>query len=262
MVHYIAKEVQLPSRGKLYQGKLGELQGKVLVYPVTLKTQKSLLVENPRDFKLSILLDSCTNLKELGIDYKNLLIADEYFLFLVIRALTFGAIIDTFIQCFSCNQLNPVSINLDKVSVKTWENTDDIHEPFTINVDNIQISMRYLRVQDQDELLDMFIDVKKVSAGQVVDTMIYSLAKRLVAINGQTKTQQEAYEFFSNLPIPVIMKIDQELEDKACGPDIMYKFTCSKCNNDNLLNIVWGLDFFRLGDIAKSTQKFSGLLQY
>lgn len=262
MVHYIAKEVQLPSRGKLYQGKLGELQGKILVYPVTLKTQKSLLVDNPRDFKLSILLDSCTNLKELGFNYRELLIADEYFLFLVIRALTFGAIIDTFMQCFHCNSLSPVSINLEKVNVKTWDNNDDICEPFTINIDNIQISMRYLKVYEQDELLDMFLDVKKINAGQVVDTMIWSLSKRLVSVNGQSKTKEEAYEFFSSLPVPVIMKIDQELEARACGPDVMYKFNCSKCNGENIVNLIWGLDFFRLGDLAKSTQKFSGLLQY
>ncbi|MEM3063591.1 MAG: hypothetical protein QW303_08645, partial [Nitrososphaerota archaeon] len=231
-MHYIAKEVQLPSRGKLYQGKLGELQGKILVYPVTLRTQKSLLVDNPRDFKLSILLDSCTNLKELGFDYKDLLVADEYFLFLVIRALTFGATVETFIQCVQCNNLSPVSINLDKIDVKTWDNMD-ITEPFTIILDNINISMRFLKVQDQDVLLNVFLNMKTPDVGQVFDTMLLSLAKRLVSVDGQPKTEQEAYEFFSNIPIPMITQIDQELENKACGPDIMYKFNCSKCNVEN-----------------------------
>lgn len=256
MVHYVAKEIQLPSRGKLYQNtKLGENQGKVIVYPITLKTQKSLLIENPQDFKLSLLLDSCTNLNELEFDYKDLLVADEYAIFVTIRQLTYGNIIEDMIQCINCKSMTPFRIDLLTLDCKNWDG--NVSSNFTVNIGNVVLVFRYLYVKDQDQLFSSLLQIQ-TQPQNLFEVLLKSYALRLVSIDNKSVSYDEAYEFFSTLPVSQLNQIDEVLEKNACGYDLVVKVNCLNCKKENPINILLGLDFFRFGEIGRFTTKIGG----
>jgi hypothetical protein len=261
-MHYIAKKVQLPSYGKLYVGtKLFEVGGQVTVYPITIKTQKSLLVDNPKDFKLSLLLDSCTNLLELGFDYNQLVLGDGNALFLYIRQLTYGDVVEELVQCLQCKTPIPLFVNIKDIKITDWKDVN-IEPVIKIDVNDYHFQFRHLFVKDRDvifgDVLSKATEGKGIKSQDVLDFIIKSFAIRLIEFNGQKLSFEQSLELFQSLPIPILETIDKKLDEYVCGPDVNITVKCNGCQVTNTVNLFAGIDFFRLRDTVQFATKVSG----
>ncbi len=257
MKHYVAKEIQLPSKGYLYSGALKANQGRVIVYPITLKTQKSLLVQNPQSFRLSLLLDSCTNLSELDFDYNNLLLADEYVIFVEIRKLTYGDRLEDFVECIKCKEKIPFIFDLNQLRLVTWDK--EVTETYPVDILSYRLVCRYLYVKDQDQLFgDLYTG--NIQPQAVFDLVMKSYALRIISINDEQVSFEQAYSFVYSLPLPVLHKLDKELSSRTCGYDLTIKINCLKCKEFIPVNILFGLDFFRFGELGEYTTKIGSTI--
>jgi hypothetical protein len=238
------KELQLPSKGKLYDGQIPD--GLVSIEPLGTREEK--LYSSGESNGLAILdkiFDACLS---CPMDHQKLILGDRLFIFLQLRSITYGKDYDFSFRCESCRKKSFMSIDLDKLPVKFARDVEDplrFEVPLPLMKD--KLVLRLLTGEDEQKIRQYAKQVIAKTKGLAADTeYIYRLARRLETVNGQTLGIREAMEYIEQLKGRDSLAIRDAVADFDVGPDIGVSPTCKLCGYDNdEIMLPLGSEFFR-----------------
>lgn len=225
--------VELPSTG-----------AKLNMRPYLVKEEKVLMIALESNDPVQIseavrsIIQACYNLDDLD----DLTVFDIEMLFLQLRAKSVGEEMKIQVKCKGdgCETMNPLSINIEDITVLKPENSDN-----TIlfdDVNGIGIKLRYptadiIRKLDPEKLetveglMDLIIDC------------IESIFDNENVYNAKTENRSDLVEFIDNLNSEQFKLVQGFFQD---SPSVTYnaEFICSKCKLENDVELKGLSSFF------------------
>jgi len=237
--------VQLPSRGKFYQGKLPK--GEVKIRNLTSEEEAILL--SPDQNRLRILdrvLERCLVSKEVPL--MKLLSADRTFLLFRIRVLTHGVDFSATMRCPSCGNQFPTSLDLAKdLRLKMLDDQDREVEEITLP-SGLDVGVRRLLVEDEHECYDYAMKHRQAKGNRRdVESdpgYQYRLAKHIATINGEQCNMLQAMQLFP-MSAGDSQALQMAIEDFSCGLDLTLDLGCPSCGYRFEHDFQFSNEFFR-----------------
>jgi len=249
--------VKLPSRGMLYRDDTPAGKGKVTLAPMTM-VEESYFLDPDLPFEKAIdkILKQCI---QENLDVNTLLSSDKFFLFMMLRAVTYGAEYPFTWVCpadkeggGTCRNKNSAVVHIpDDFKVKYL--ADDDKEPFKVILPDCQkeISFRLLRGYD-DEHIDRFQKEGKAKQQEnirVIDrTAIFRLSRHITHVDGKAvkdAPQDLLLTFVSSFSAKDRQYLQQKINFYTPGLDTAVTLTCEKCGTVHEWDMPFTANFFR-----------------
>jgi rRNA maturation protein Nop10 len=241
-------EVDLPSRGIPYRTQSGESLfpgGKIRISAMTVAEEKMMSQKNADPSrKVAILLGRVCDLKGMNAD--QLLVADQFFLLMMVRAISYGNIYTFPFRCEDCgNQWKP-SINLEtdlsiQVADENWQ------EPFHVQIDqNKVLAYRLLRVFDEIELHNRKAKPGATTADDI--TFVAMLARCLISLDGDEslfKNPRMAEAWLEKQSVRTRGAITEDMNSNTPGYSGDLVLTCPSCGFIHEVAVPMTSEFFR-----------------
>jgi hypothetical protein len=221
--------VELPSKGRLYEGKIPG--GKLNVRAMTAREEKLIYGGKGNiSEKMEMLLSSCVQLPS-AFSPSDLLISDRFFLLIKIRLISFGSEYPIQVRCPDCDNQFIKNFDLTELNVKTYDNNEEKAEPFlvTLPVAGKTIGLKILRGKDENA-------IHKYAKGRGVKEEVgdpaytYSLARSIVSFDQKPISQIDALQLVEKLVSRDTMELRHALEENDCGVDTDISLECPKCS--------------------------------
>ena len=255
-------QVSLPSRGIPY--KTSPLNsGKISLSPMSIIQENMLIspnVESDIDYISLIdkVLKQCIKEKE-PVDVNSMLSADKMFLFMMLRAVTYGPEYSVSWKCTQTNRNEVCETNNRAIiripdDFKIKKLGDDDIEPYKVELPDSHkvISFRLSRGSDEYLVEKRKMDIRrKNKTGSMTvpdDTSVYRLALLITHVDGNEVTVEmiePLMEFIASLSMRDIRKIRESIDFYTPGLDTVVKVECSKCHKVTEMDVPITVDFFR-----------------
>jgi len=237
-----SEQIQLPSRGFRYEGRLPD--GNVMVAPMTTREEALLVsVQGDRMALLNRVLDVCLLTREVPLT--EFLSGDRLFLLLSVRRITYGSSYHVQFPCPTCHGAMALSLEIPKdLSVRALTAEDE--EPFEVKlpVSGHTLGLRLLRVSDEEAVLRQVSRKAPAHAGPNL-AYLYTMARYIVTADGQEVDGTKALALVENLVGKDSLAIRQTIETHDCGPDFMIETTCGLCSTQIREVLPLTVEFFR-----------------
>lgn len=247
-------EIQLPSRGILYEGKIPD--GIVHLTPMTTKEEKILAsVRGSTINAVDLVLKNC--LVDCEVPPEDLLTSDRFYILLRLRAESYDRIYDFMVKCSDCRSQFRHSLDLiDGLEIKYME--DGVVEPFPVKlpVSGKELMCRLLRGKDERAILRY--SEQRYAKGELVDgdpAYTYRLARHIVSIDGKEVDPNVALAFVESLVAKDSMTIRNTVDSIDSGVNTDLTIECPRCSALIELPLPFTAQFFRprsFGGIQKS----------
>ena len=266
----VGVDVPLPSLGKPYGDAIAD--GMVRVAPM--RTSEEKLIAGMRRGPSGIpvinsIIERCVRLN--GVKPVDLLVGDQLFLMMMIRATSYGQDYTFMAKCDSCSQNNQVTKNIPD-DFKVYYLDDSFVEPFNVilPLSKAEIGLRLLRVSDEiqiERFQDQSYRKGVVDNGNSGDpSYSYRLACNIVSIKSENgvidntglKHITAINTWIDSLYARDAAAIRQQVLDHDCGLDIEVKFSCSRCGDESGVMLPMTPDFFRTGDRRRTARHNEG----
>lgn len=237
-------EVLLPSLGMFYDGALPE--GKVRVRPLTTREEKLLIssrAEVRNKLIHTIVRDCIIEEDRKKLPFEKYLVGDVIYLFIYIRALTYGADYMFFPPCSYCKKPMKVQIVLPH-DLGVYRFKEDSQEPFetTLPKSGKVISLRLLRIEDE-KAIDDFAKTRRTEDDP---EFAYRIARHVTKIDGEEVTDTaKIVPLVESLHALDSEHIRETIIDNDCGVDMQLERDCSECGLRNDIYFEMTVDFFR-----------------
>lgn len=228
-------ELTVPSSGK-----------KVNYRPFLVKEEKVLLLANEtKDQKqiVNAMRDIITNCTFGEVDVKSLATFDIEYIFLQLRARSVGETIEVKIKCKKCETDNPLSININDVQIKK--------EPGLQNNIRVAGNTGIIFNYPNFEALQGLQTTNEGNNSQKTEELLSFIASCIDTIYDDKQvypakdhTQKELVEFLESLPQVSFTKV-MDFFNKMPYLSYTTKMKCSKCNNEDNLELKGAQDFFQ-----------------
>ncbi len=229
--------VNLPSRGALYGGRLPG--GIVRIRPLTTREEKILTSPNARrDRVMYEIVADCIieeDRKKLPID--EYLVGDIVYLFVMLRAVTYGPQYSFTATCQSCRKALPIDIGLPAdLGIYTME--ADFKEPFWITLPKSgrKLGLRLFRVGDEKAVAD-FSDKN--------DEYFFRIARHIAVVDGEQGEIKTLMPFVQSLHALDAEAIREAVISADCGVDLQLDRNCISCGQPMQIFFEFTADFFR-----------------
>lgn len=231
--------LHLPSEGRFYGDSCPE--GKI-EYTLWTTAQEEMLVRygGTEDLVDRMIIDNI-RLPE-GLEYDDLLTADQFFILMKLRAASITPFFTYEIECSKCRESYSHQANLNELDIAPG--TERAEEPFACFLPHadVEIQLRFARIKDTKKIRD----IRKTKKGRGDEGMLkYIYARQIVQIDGQTKQFDELREFVSGLTSLDLNVIKLAMEDNDIGCTLSEESECSNCGRVNDSVIPVDTDFFR-----------------
>jgi len=237
--------IQLPSLGRYYGGKLPN--GLIEITPWT-TSQEEAIVNHSNDPSGRSIIDKLLERNVRypdGFTYPQLLVTDQHYILMKLRAISITCIYHVDHICPSCGNSHEVKYNIDELPRITPKDEASWDEPFDVVLPNCgwKVEIRHLRVSDI-QVVEQYRKQKENSPFD--DTFILSTARKIVSVNGDNALHiNDKKEFIRRL-----VKIDLDVlrrwtEKFETGLDINVSATCSKCGHRDKWDLPLQSCFFR-----------------
>lgn len=242
---------QLPSQGRFYKTGKGEPQcpeGKV-EYALWTTTQEEILIRfgGQDGFVDKMLIDNVR--LPAGMKYEDLLIADQFYLLMLLRMESICPFFTYHVSCRQCKKDYPTQANLKELKVLDKNEVAD--EPFECFLPHkgVSLMLRYPRIKDQSALEKISKDKSKLSdAVRGEDGILrYQYARQIVTLDGQSVQFNELKDFVAGLAMLDLRAIQMVMEDNDIGYNLSWESKCSSCGADNESDLPLDESFFRPG---------------
>jgi hypothetical protein len=239
----IYEELQLPSKGRFYNGEDGPINGVVSIRPMTGEEEQ--ILATPRFVKkgqaINMIFQKC--LKE-GFRAENLLTIDRTYLLIYLRGISYGPNYDVEIKCPECETKFSTSIDLNSLYV---EYTPDEYGPILQDVlpnTKLPFSYRLSTGKDEQEIQDhRDRRIKAVGDNGTDDSLTYRTAQLLNDIDGiDSKTELQI--LLKNLPINDVSYIRNCINEPPFGVDTNTEIVCPSCLSEFSLDLPLEANFF------------------
>ena len=249
-------QVKLPSRGVPYPKGTAMEHGKLTITPMTMVEEA--MFANPQSGGDTVdkILKRCTM---DSLDINSLLSADKFFLFMMLRAVTYG-------PEYSFNWTCPARPNLKEMCGRKNEATvripddfdmkylaDEDIEPFTIRLPECgkEISFRLFRGYDEPavEKHSNKIENQRKQGIDVADTTeAYRVMRHIVAVDGKDvkdAPEDKLMAFILSLPSRVSLFLQEKINFYTPGFSTDLTLTCSECGTVQEWDLPFTANFFR-----------------
>lgn len=236
------KEIQLPSKGILYNGKVPD----GLVYVEPMGTAQEKLFSSGRDGTAVInkIFDDCLT---SPIPHQDLVLGDLVWCLINIRAVSRGPEYQFNYVCDNCRKKTSVSVNLLDFEIRSP--SPDVVYPFEVTLPILgdTLGIRLLTGKDTEAVERYGKQVARHSPGTAEESQyVYRLARRIASINGEQIGVQEVMKYVEKVRGLDSQAIDDAIEDNEVGPVMLVYPTCQRCAYDNdAKEIPVTGDFFR-----------------
>lgn len=252
------REVKLPSNGVVYDEGPAK-SGKISLAAMTLVEES--LIYTPDG--IDVVLKRCVQ-DPINTDY--LLAADKFFLFLMLRAVTYGPEYSFSWTCTAperdrkgnvnkCGHRNRATVYIpDDFKIKRL--TQEDKEPFKVHLPESGKTIKFRLQRSYDEkLLDAFMDSiekdKQENIRQHRSAEAFQLAQLLVEVDGNKISedipQEVKMRFISSLPGKDNAAYRHALDFYTPGLDTEVSLTCEKCKSPMKRDLPLTYEFFRPG---------------
>jgi hypothetical protein len=248
------REITLPSKGVLYEGKLPDGRIKVKIWDTIIE---ELFIQGggtPNSLITDVLDRSIIDLPWQS-GSRELLSGDRYYAFFMLRAESYGASYGFPMRCDSCRKQWREDIDLKK-DLDLIELPDDAVEPFELKLPYSESTLhfRLLRGYDEQEIEAHVERINKTRlkggslrtrGGRVIREMEgetrknvdpshrFRLARQIVAVDGKELEFDDALDFVSTLKAPDSLALRQAIDTTAPGIDMRLLVDCKWCGFEN-----------------------------
>jgi len=258
--------VKLPSRGVLYRDDTPAGSGKVHLSPMTM-IEEGFFMDDDLTFSEAVdkILKKCI---QEDLDINTLLSSDKFFLFMMLRAVTYGSDYAFTWTCTLeksrgeiCGHKNSSTVKIpDDFKLKYLADTDK--EPFKITLPDCQREISFRLLRGHDELLiDRFSQAEKAKKqdGVMIPNRlsVFRLARHITHVDG--KAVKDAPEnmllgFVSSFSAKDRQYFQEKINFYTPGLDTGVRLTCEQCHTPQELDMPFTANFFRAvldGDTAE-----------
>ena len=244
--------VKLPSRGVPYPEGTPPASGKINLSPMTM-IDEAVFAEDGVTLTEAIdrVLRRCVQEK---LDINTLLVSDKFFLFMMLRAITYG---EDYEFGWTCAQLGCGFDNKSTVKIpndfKMKQLADTDKEPFIVTLPDSQkeISFRLLRGVDEPavEAYRKKIKAQQSDTMKVQDTTpLFRVCRHIIAVDGnpvKEASDQQVMKFFASLSAKDRQFFQAKIALYTPGIDTELKVTCDKCGYVHRMEMPFSANFFR-----------------
>jgi len=251
--------VDLPSRGVPYPDNSPEGSGKLTLNAMTMIDESEIL-NPPKGVSFSKAVDSVLRKAiQETVSVNSLLSADKFYLFMMLRAVTYGQDYTFTWECQKeeggeiCGHTNKNSVNIPgDFQVKALLPEDK--EPFLVELPVSKKNVKFRLSRGVDELeVDAYeaeIKAKRKTGVMVADTTnIFRLAKLITHVDDNPITGDIApdhiVKFVNSLPAEDIALLRTQIEHYTPGMDTGIKVVCAQCKELTGMDLPITVSFFR-----------------
>jgi hypothetical protein len=243
-------EYKLPSGGLLYEKSddAEDFPDKVTVHPFDFVTESILLSNMTSTDKSLRILEAVADFPK-GFDARNLLVADEYVILAIARALTYGETYKFATICPNPSCSHEEAHNMlipDELPIKVWSKKDvsNLH----VQLPNIKdrVDLRFLTVGDEVIIQKQAEQRESLREGFDVK-YLRKMAMHIRAVNNEEIADySEAEEYLrNNVKGADMVAFKEAILEKSCGIIPNWDIECDKCGKQYISSIPIVRHFFR-----------------
>jgi len=217
--------------------------GKSITYrPYVVKEEKLLLIAMESQDEVQIekavinIIKACV---ETAIDVDILTTFDLEYMFVTLRAKSVGEGVKITPKCQHCEEVNEITVDLEKITVANLEDAVDRHVKLT---DDISVDLRWQTLKDRDKF-----DKKAGTTDTIINMVVTSLetiysGEEIYSIADTQK--KEVVDFIESLSSDQFQSLAEVI---AQAPYLSYdiNFDCKECSENNIIELKGLIDFFQ-----------------
>lgn len=237
------EEIELPSKGRFYDGSNGPATGVVAIRPMTGEEEQ--ILATPRFVRkgqaINMIFSKC--LKE---DFRpeNLLTVDRTYLLIYLRGISYSPEYDVEVKCPECEKKFGTSLDLNSLYVESCP--DDFGPTLTdvLPTSKYKFSYRLSTGKDEQEIQD-YRDrrIKMFGDASADDTLTHRTAQLLVEIEGLAD-KRELQTLIKSLPISDVAHIRNCVNEPPFGVDTDVEIVCPSCLHEFTVDLPLEANFF------------------
>lgn len=237
------EEVQLPSKGRFYDGTNGPADGIVHIRPMTGEEEQ--ILATPRFVRkgqaINMIFQKC--IKE---DFKveNLLTTDRTYLLLYLRTISYSHSYDVEVKCPECS--TKFSTNVDLSSLYVNQCPVEFGPALEDTLPNSKLKFKYRLSTGRDEQeINEYRERRLKMFGDTAtdDTLTYRTAQLIDEIDGVTD-KMELQILLKNLPINDVSYIRSIINEPPFGVDTNVEINCPSCQAEFSIELPLEANFF------------------
>lgn len=235
-------DFQLPSLGKLYDGKIPD--GRVLVRRMTVGEDMILQSTASGLDLLSKLLAACVKLPN-GFRADDLLVTDRFALLVALRVATFGPKYSLQYECRACASNHKVDVDLN-MDLSPRSPKEGLVEPIQVQLWDAKktVGLRFLRAKDEEIVSKAIMRARQTNQPDI--SLVVRMACQLIDVDGEVMEKQTDKEkFIFDLSMPDGQDWRDTIDDLEPGVDLTIKRECANCGAQNTIPLPMGPEFFR-----------------
>lgn len=237
------EEVQLPSKGRFYDGTNGPSNGIVSLRPMTGEEEQ--ILATPRFVRkgqaINMIFQKC--IKE-NFKVENLLTVDRTYLLLYLRGISYSSSYDVEVKCSECSSKFSTNVDLSSLYVETCPmEYGPIMEDVLPNT-KLRFRYRLSTGKDEQEINDYRERRMKMFGDSATDdTLTYRTAQLLEEIDG-INDKTELQILLKNLPINDVSYIRGVINEPPFGVDTKIEINCPSCSAEFSIDLPLETNFF------------------
>jgi len=241
----VYEEVQLPSKGKFYDGENGPSDGVLHIRPMTGEEEQ--ILATPRFVRkgqaINMIFSKC--IKESSqFRPEGLLTIDRTFLLIYLRGISYSPKYEVEIKCPECEAKFSTTIDLNSLYV---EGCPDEYGPVlqdTLPTTKLPFSYRLSTGQDEQNINDhRERRVKAFGDSAADDTLTYRTAELLEEIDG-ISNKNELQILLKSLPISDVSYVRNCINEPPFGVDTNISINCPSCFAEFSIDLPLEANFF------------------
>lgn len=239
----IYEEIELPSKGRFYDGTDGPANGVVSIRSMTGEEEQ--ILATPRFVRkgqaINMIFQRC--LKE-QFRPDQLLTIDRTYLLIYLRGISYSPNYDVEVKCPECEKKFGTTIDLNALYVEPCPDTYGPMLQDVLPTTKLPFSYRLSTGRDEQEITD-YRDrrIKAFGDASADDTLTYRTAMLVDNIDGLTNNS-ELQILLKNLPISDVSYIRNCINEPPFGVDTSVEIVCPSCLQDFTVELPLEANFF------------------
>jgi hypothetical protein len=237
------EEIELPSKGRFYDGTNGPTNGVVAIRPMTGEEEQ--ILATPRFVRkgqaINMIFSKC--MKD-DLRPENLLTVDRTYLLIYLRGISYSPQYDVEVKCPECEKKFATTIDLNTLYVEPCP--EDFGPDLTdvLPTSKYKFTYRLSTGKDEQEIQD-YRDrrIKHFGDAAADDTLTHRTAQLLVDIEGLTD-KRELQMLIKSLPINDVAYIRNCVNEPPFGVDTDVEIICPSCLHEFQVDLPLEANFF------------------
>lgn len=224
-----------------YEMKIPSTNKKVTYRPYLVREEKVLMLameSNDQGQMVRALKDVVNACTEGALEVDTLTMFDLEYVFLQLRAKSSGESTEVSVKCTSCQEKNPVTVDLSKVRVDVPKATDKKIKL----TDKVGVVMKYPSINDMIDIQNSD-DTEVNKLFSVIVKSIDSIYSNDEIFDAAEQSTDELKDFIDSLNTDQFNKIRAFIEEMPAAT-IAVDFTCKNCGSHNQIDVKGMANFF------------------